>query len=108
MKSGGLNTQTSLSLSRCVGRRLHITEEIAVRAEHHHILVALEAILVSAQATNEGIEVRILAECISKQFRGFGITFTAQDTTLALRFRQRLGDFIVRCRAQFFRFFLTL
>ena len=108
MKSGGLNTQTSLSLSRCVSRRLHITEEIAVRAEYHHILVALEAILVSTQATDKGVEVGILAEGIGKQLRGFGIAFTTQDTALTLRFRQRLGHFVVRCGTQFLGLFLTL
>ena len=96
-----------LSASRCRWR-FHIAEEITVRTENHHVLIALEAVLVRTQATDKGVESWILTECISKQFCGFRIAFTAQDTPLALGFRQRFGDFIVRSRAQFFSFFLTL
>ena len=63
-------TQTKRSLSRGVAWRLHITEEIAVRTEDHHILVALEAVFIRTQATDKGIEIRILAEGIGNLITG--------------------------------------
>ena len=95
-------------LTRCGSRRLHVAEEIAVRAHDHHVLIAREAVLISTQATDECLEVRIFTECISKQFGCFGIAFTTHDAALTLSFCQRSGHFIVGSRAQFFSFFLTL
>lgn len=64
-----LESWFSLSSDTLACRRtrcLHVAEEIAVRAQHHHVLITFEAILVSAQATNERVEIRVLAERVGK------------------------------------------
>src|SRR5690554_1825964 len=59
-------------------RAAQIAEEVTGGIKHQHILLAIEAVTVSIEATPESEELQVLAVSLGEDRRRFGIPLTAQ------------------------------
>src|SRR5690554_5529950 len=60
-------------------RAAQIAEEVTGRIKHQHILLAIEAVTVSIEATPESEELQVLAISLGEDRRRFGIPLTPQS-----------------------------
>src|SRR5690606_5183160 len=87
---------------------VQVSEELAVRLDHQHVVLRADRLAVCLQAAMEGIELGVARIRLGVGLRGQGVALASHDLGLAVRLGKDLGALAVRLGAQLDSVLLTL